>query len=290
MAMYSIVHSLLEIVLERLFTAAGLLAKGNQLADDAAEHQAWQVLCRRFKELQDQRDGSGASRAAVQCRALRLACFRFDLFLSRVSSAADVLGCAEIVSFLVHKGHGCFAASLVPAAALQSFLGYNETRGTKFERNQLFTDFWMTVAQASQEVERLLCLARRHAEVAIAGLHSAGLRDETAVLVWLRKYGRNEGERLRLQEMLDRMGVGVGSAEPTHELMFALRHNLDLAARTRPVTVYGTHRSPLCGSPAPAWYVQAKLTKRLCRGLRRCGAANGHANIQRVSEELGQAG
>eukprot|EP01043_Picozoa_sp_COSAG02_P071245 COSAG02_NODE_12941_length_1469_cov_1.372993_1_plen_440_part_01 len=180
----------------------------------------------------------------MQCRALRRACFHFVSFLSRVSGGADVLGCAEIVSFLVHKGHGCFAASLLPAAALQSFLGYNETRGTKFERNQLFTDFWMTVAQASQEVERLLCLARRHAEVAIAGLHSAGLRDETAVLVWLRKYGRNEGERVRLQEMLDRMGVGVGSAEPTHELMFALRHNLDLAARTRPVTVYGTRRSP----------------------------------------------
>jgi hypothetical protein len=124
-----------------------------------------------------------------------------------------VLGCAEIVSFLVHNGHGCFAASLVPAAALQSFLGYNETRGSKFERNQLFTDFWMTVAQASQEVERLLCVARRHAEVAVAGLHSAGLRDETAVLIWLRKYGRNEGERIRLQEMLDRMGVGVGARD-----------------------------------------------------------------------------
>ena len=202
-AMYSIVHSLLEIVLERLLTSAGLLTKGSKLAEDAAQHQAWQVLSRRFKEIRDRRDGR------------------------------------EIVSFLVHHGHGCFAASLVPAAALQSFLGYNETRGTKFEPKQLFTDFWMTVAQASQEVERLLCLARRHAEVAITGLHSAGLRDEAAVMVWLRKYGRNEGERIRLQEMLDRMGVGVGSAEPTHELMFALRHNLDLSARTRAVTVYG---------------------------------------------------
>ena len=201
--MYSIVHSLLEIVLERLLTSAGLLTKGSKLAEDAAQHQAWQVLSRRFTEIRDQRDGR------------------------------------EIVSFLVHHGHGCFAASLVPAAALQSFLGYNETRGTKFEPKQLFTDFWMTVAQASQEVERLLCLARRHAEVAITGLHSAGLRDEAAVMVWLRKYGRNEGERIRLQEMLDRMGVGVGSAEPTHELMFALRHNLDLSARTRAVTVYG---------------------------------------------------
>ena len=101
----------------------------------------------------------------------------------------------------------------MPAAALHSFLGYNQTRGSKFERKQLFTDFWMTVAQASQEVERLLCLARSHAEVAIAGLHSAGLRDETAVLLWLRKYGRNEGERIRLQEMLDRMGVGVGARQ-----------------------------------------------------------------------------
>lgn len=117
---------------------------------------------------------------------------------------------AEIVSFLVHNGHGCFAASLLPASALQAFLGYNETRGIKFARKQLFTDFWMTVAQASQEVERLLSLARRHAEVAVSGLHSAGLRDEAAVMVWMRKYGRNEGERSRLQEMLDRMGVGVG--------------------------------------------------------------------------------
>ena len=29
-------------------------------------------------------------------------------------------------------------------------------------------------------------------------------------MLWMRKYGRNEGERARLQDMLDRMGVGVG--------------------------------------------------------------------------------
>lgn len=44
--------------------------------------------------------------------------------------------------------------------------------------------------------------------------------------------------------------VNAGSAEPTHELMFALRHNLDLAARTRPVTVSGKDAELLgCDEP-----------------------------------------
>ena len=99
---------------------------------------------------------------------------------------------------------------VLPAPALQQFLGYNDARGQSFDKRTLFTDLWMTVAAASTEVDRLLALGRRHAEVAVSGLHNAGLRDEQAVMLWMRKYGRNEGERARLQDMLDRMGVGVG--------------------------------------------------------------------------------
>ena len=117
---------------------------------------------------------------------------------------------ADIVAYLVQNGHSCFAASLLPAPALQHFLGYNDARGQSFDKRTLFTDLWMTVAAASTEVDRLLALGRRHAEVAVSGLHNAGLRDEQAVMLWMRKYGRNEGERARLQDMLDRMGVGVG--------------------------------------------------------------------------------
>ena len=160
---------------------------------------------------------------------------------------------AEIVSFLVHNGHGCFTASLLPAAALQAFLGYNETRGIKFERKKLFTDFWMTVAQASQEVDRLLALARRHAEVAVAGLHSAGLRDEASVMVWMRKHGRNEGERIRLQEMLDRMGVGVG-------------------ARVKPFTPFRHHpRKP--DHRWRVWHAQGRPSRRTSSCLR-CGTTS----------------
>lgn len=58
--MYSIVHSLLEVVLERLLTAAGILTKGNLLAEGAEGHQAWQVLCRRFEQIRELQDGAGA--------------------------------------------------------------------------------------------------------------------------------------------------------------------------------------------------------------------------------------
>lgn len=214
--MFTTVHSVLQIVLEKLLLAGGILAKGGNLAAGVAALQPWQVLTRRFPELRSQEDGHGAPcRPAAPPPAPATTCpLFFNAWLAggewRVKLAALACRGAEIASFLVHNGHGCFAASLLPASALQTFLGYNETRGIKFVRNQLFTDFWMTVAQASQEVDRLLGLARRHAEVAVSGLHSAGLRDEAAVMVWMRKYGRNEGERARLQQMLDRMGVGVG--------------------------------------------------------------------------------
>jgi hypothetical protein len=60
-AMFTTVHSLLAIVLQKLLEAAGLLAKDGLLAEGAAQQQAWQVLCRRFPEIRSQRDGSGAA-------------------------------------------------------------------------------------------------------------------------------------------------------------------------------------------------------------------------------------
>ena len=49
--MFTTVHSVLQIVLEKLLLAAGILAKGGILAEGAGALQPWQVLTRRFPEL-----------------------------------------------------------------------------------------------------------------------------------------------------------------------------------------------------------------------------------------------
>jgi hypothetical protein len=202
--------TLLELVLDALLVLAGVLDKKGQVVNlTPAANDAWRLIGRRFPHIR------GMSRGA------------------------------DIVSHIVNRGGAALAMQLLPAAALQGYLGHTETQdggdSAEVRRQALFADLWAAVGAAGGEVERLMVLARRHTELAVLavtrGRGGGRLLTRSARDSWLRQFGRNPAERSRLVDMLERMGCGCGAAEPRRELMFCLRHSMDLRSRIRAVSV-----------------------------------------------------
>ena len=201
-------NSMLEMVVLELLKHAEIVNGQSRVVPSDAGRPTWQLLCRRFAYLRDT-GGDGPT----------------------------------VARKIVGRGCTCVVVNMLPPTALHCFLGYAATTDTHTPpHNVLFADMWDTITQAGAEVWRLLALARRHTELAVGAVTKAkGVLDNKTRNWWLKKFGRNEAERSRLNDMLERMGCGIDEGEPTHEVMFCLRHGMDIRGHARTLTVAGGH-------------------------------------------------